>query len=95
MIKSCKIQLNCYLKEISDLCGIKKNLSTLLIRHSWATMAKGENLPLWVISEGLGHSNEKTTYTYLASFERSVLDVVGERISTLVQGTKECHYLHG
>lgn len=68
-------------------------LITYLARHSWATMAKRENLPLWVISEGLGHSNEKTTYTYLASFERSVLDLAGERISTLLAGQRgyNCH----
>lgn len=75
---------NKHLRRLGLLAGIKERVSTHVARHSWATMAKGENLPLWVISEGLGHSNEKTTYTYLASFERSVLDIAGERISTLV-----------
>lgn len=73
------------LARLSHLAGLGQRVTTHVARHSWATMAKSENLPLWVISEGLGHSNEKTTYTYLASFERSVLDVAGERISGLVQ----------
>lgn len=55
-----------------------------LARHSWATTAKLVNLPLWIISEGLGHSDEKTTYTYLASFERSVLDHANEQIHIAV-----------
>ncbi|MFV0470019.1 MAG: tyrosine-type recombinase/integrase [Dysgonomonas sp.] len=75
---------NFRLKKLSLLCGIKKNISTHVARHSWATVAKRENLPLWVISEGLGHSNEKTTYTYLASFDRSVLDSANEVISRAV-----------
>lgn len=81
------------LQKLASLAGVKEKVTTHVARHSWATMAKRENLPLWVISEGLGHSNEKTTYTYLASFERSVLDMAGERISTLVQGRRGCHLL--
>lgn len=79
------------LKKLANLAGVKEKVTTHVARHSWATMAKRENLPLWVISEGLGHSNEKTTYTYLASFERSILDQAGERISTLVQGRRGCY----
>lgn len=81
------------LEKLANLAGIKEKVTTHVARHSWATMAKRENLPLWVISEGLGHSNEKTTYTYLASFERSVLDQAGERISSLVQGRRGCYLL--
>ncbi len=77
------------LDSLRLLAGIKSKVTTHVARHSWATMAKGENLPLWVISEGLGHSNEKTTYTYLASFERSVLDKASERISTLFRTSKK------
>lgn len=83
---------NIRLEKLAHLARVEEKVTTHVARHSWATMAKGENLPLWVISEGLGHSNEKTTYTYLASFERSVLDLAGERISTLVQRHKSCHF---
>lgn len=81
------------LEKLACLAGIQEKVTTHVARHSWATMAKGENLPLWVISEGLGHSNEKTTYTYLASFDRSVIDLAGERISTLIQERNSCHFL--
>lgn len=73
------------LKQLSKLAGIEKNISTHVARHSWATIAKNEKLPLWVISEGLGHSNEKTTYTYLASFDRSIIDKASDRISRAVR----------
>lgn len=72
------------LKKLAKLAGIKETLSTHVARHSWATIAKLVNLPLWVISEGLGHSDEKTTYKYLASFERSVLDNANEQIQTVI-----------
>lgn len=73
------------LKKLSRLAGIGKNISTHVARHSWATIGKNEKLPLWVISEGLGHSNEKTTYTYLASFDRSIIDNASEKISKAIK----------
>ncbi|MDH6304368.1 integrase [Parabacteroides sp. PF5-5] len=76
---------NSRLGRIARLSGLQKKLTTHCSRHSWATIAKGEHLPLWVISEGLGHSNEKTTYTYLASFERTVLDKAVEKVSRAIK----------
>lgn len=75
---------NSRLKKLSAMAGIGKKLSTHVSRHSWATVGKKQNLPLWVISEGLGHSSEKMTYTYLASFDRSTLDNANEQISMAV-----------
>lgn len=72
------------LKRLSKLAGISCQLSTHVSRHSWATIGKKQNLPLWVISEGLGHSSEKMTYTYLASFDRSTLDNANEQIAMSV-----------
>lgn len=45
-----------------------------IARHSWASAAKAKNIPLSVISEGMGHESEKTTQIYLASLETSVID---------------------
>ena len=33
----CNQRMNSYLKEIADVCGIHKNLSTHTARHSYAT----------------------------------------------------------
>ncbi len=76
---------NKLLKELNKLAGLKKPITTHMSRHSWATIAKHEQLPLSVISEGLGHSNEKTTYIYLASFERSRLDEANDLISAAIE----------
>jgi integrase len=73
---------NKLLKIISRMAGIDKVISTHVARHSWATLAKRKNVPLAVISEGLGHRDERTTAIYLDSFETSVLDEVSELISS-------------
>ncbi len=78
-------QQNKYLKMLAAKAGISKCLSTHVSRHSWATMAKKENLPIWVISESLGHCNEKTTYTYLASLDRSALDRANDIVSATIE----------
>ena len=43
-------------------------------RHSWASIAHSKNIPLSVISEGMGHDSETTTQIYLASLNTSVID---------------------
>lgn len=43
-------------------------------RHGWASVAKSKNIPLSVISEGMGHDSEETTRIYLASLDTSVVD---------------------
>ncbi|MDR1632020.1 MAG: site-specific integrase [Dysgonamonadaceae bacterium] len=75
---------NLLLKELAKMAGINSPLSTHVARHSWATIAKRENLPLWVISEGLGHSSQKVTHTYLAGFERSRLDRANEIVCAAI-----------
>ena len=58
-------KLNSYLKEIADICGIKKNLTFHLARHTFATtttLAKG--VPIETVSKMLGHTNIKTTQIY-------------------------------
>jgi len=47
---------------------------TYTSRHTWATAARNHNIPLSVISAGMGHASEKTTQIYLASLENSVID---------------------
>jgi site-specific recombinase XerD len=56
---------NAYLKEIADVCGIDKNLTFHLARHTFATtttLAKG--VPIETISKMLGHTNIQTTQIY-------------------------------
>lgn len=69
---------------LGKIAHFAHSLTTHVCRHSWASLARMLNTPLAVISESLGHSDEKTTSVYLASFDRSVLDKVGDRVSQLV-----------
>ena len=58
-------KLNSYLKEIADLCGINKNITFHLARHTFATtttLAKG--VPIETVSKMLGHTNIETTQIY-------------------------------
>ena len=56
---------NAYLKEIADLCGINKNLTFHLARHTFATTITLSNgVPIETVSKMLGHTNIKTTQIY-------------------------------
>ena len=57
-------RINSYLKEIADLCGIKKNLTFHMARHTFATMSISKGVPMESISKMLGHTNIRTTQIY-------------------------------
>lgn len=66
--------VNYKLKEISALAGLQSRLTMYVARHSWASIAKNQNIPLSVISAGMGHDSEITTQIYLMSLDNSVVD---------------------
>lgn len=73
----------CYnkrLKIIAKMCGIEQNLTTYVSRHSFATQAMLQQVPLNAISAMLGHSSLKTTEVYLKSLPTNALDDYNERI---------------
>lgn len=66
---------NAYLKEIADLCGIKKNLTTHLARHTFATTVTLSNgVRIESVSKMLGHRSIKTTQHYAKILDRKVSD---------------------
>lgn len=71
------------LKRISELLNLEKPLSSYVARHSWATIALRKGISVQVISEGMGHENEKTTRIYLASLDQSVIDDANAQIIAL------------
>lgn len=73
-IKKVLKQTNSDLKEIARLAKVDFHLTTYVARHSWATILKRSGISTSVISEGLGHTTEKTTQIYLDSFENETLD---------------------
>mgnify|MGYP001263367341 FL=1 len=72
--------INRHLKEIAKLVNISTPLSMYCARHSWASAAKYKNIPLSVISEGMGHDSESTTQIYLASLDNTLVDNANAQI---------------
>lgn len=66
--------VNNKLKEIAKKICLPIPLSTYVARHSWASIAKSKNIPLSVISEGMGHDSETTTQIYLSSLDSSAIN---------------------
>jgi len=67
-------KINYYLKIIGKGLGLSLSLTLYVARHAWASIAKSKNIPLSVISEGMGHDSETTTRIYLASLDTSAID---------------------
>jgi len=68
-------RMNSYLKELADICHIKKNLTMHVARHSFATSVTLNNgIPIETVSKMLGHTSIKTTQIYAK--------IVDEKIST-------------
>lgn len=66
-------RMNSYLKEIADLCGITKNLTFHLARHTFATTVTLTNgVPIESVSKMLGHKSLKTTQHYAKILDRKV-----------------------
>lgn len=82
--KNALFKVNRKLKEIGRLAGLSHPLTMYVARHSWASIARSRNIPLHVISEGLGHDSDKTTYIYLASIEASEVDEANREILGLL-----------
>ena len=76
--------VNYRLKELSTMLKLQRPLTMYMARHSWASAAKAKNVPLSVISEGMGHDSEATTQIYLASLETSVVDKANKMILGLL-----------
>lgn len=65
-----KVEKRCWpslLKEIADLCGIKKNLTTHIARHSFACIALANKVSMESIAKMLGHTDIKTTKIYASA----------------------------
>jgi len=81
-------RLNSYLKEIADLCGIEKNITFHLARHTFATTVTLTNgVPIESVSKMLGHSKITTTQIYAKVIERKLsgdMKTLKEKLSRVV-----------
>ena len=66
-------KLNSYLKELADLCDIKKNLTFHMARHTFATTVTLTNgVPIETVSKLLGHTKLATTQIYARVIEKKL-----------------------
>ncbi|MCU4174005.1 site-specific integrase [Carboxylicivirga sp. N1Y90] len=66
-------KLNCYLKELAVICGVKKNLTMHMARHTFATTITLSNgVPIETVSRILGHNSLKVTQIYARVLENKV-----------------------
>ena len=66
---------NAYLKELADICGINKVITTHTARKSYASVLYQKGVSIGVIAKMLGHTSEKTTQrTYAFLTEDNVLN---------------------
>ena len=72
--------VNRKLKAIAQLASIPTPLSMYVARHSWASIARDQNVPISIISGGLGHDSEQTTQIYLASIRTELIDEANSMI---------------
>ena len=65
--------MNSYLKEIADVCGIKKKLTFHIARHTFATNVTLTNgVPIESVSKMLGHKSLRTTQHYAKILDKKI-----------------------
>ena len=60
---------NKWVNRIAESLGIDVDVTSYTARHTYATILLKSNAPLSMISKSLGHTNLKTTESYLGSFD--------------------------
>lgn len=75
---------NKQLKKLASLLGENIVLTSYTSRHTWASTARKHNIPVAVISDGMGHTSEKTTLIYLSSIDTSVIDRANAELVSLL-----------
>lgn len=76
--------VNRNLKRLGKTAKLKTPLTMYVARHSWASTARRMNIPIAVISEGLGHDNEVTTSIYLSTVGSEAIDNANKKIIKLL-----------
>ena len=72
-------KMNAYLKEIADVCGITKTLTTHCARHTFATtVTLANNVSIESVSKMLGHKSIRMTQHYAKILEKTVVREMGE-----------------
>lgn len=79
---------NKQLEKLSGMLGGGVSLTSYVSRHSWVSTAHKHNVPLAVISDGMGHHSERTTQIYLASMNEDVINRTNAKIVASLDNKK-------
>ena len=82
-------QVNKQLKTVAEMVGMTTKLTMYCARHSWATIARQLQIPMEVISHGMGHTHERTTEIYLKSIDCQTIDQANRLIMGQLQDVQE------
>ena len=77
-------KMNSYLKELADICGIRKNLSTHCARHTFATLTLANGATIDNVAKMLGHANVNMTRRYAKVLDSSIMrdmEIVAENMA--------------
>lgn len=67
-------KMNSYLKELADVCGIKKKLTTHTGRYTFSTVVTlANNVSLENVAKMLGHTSTRMTQRYAKVLDQSIL----------------------
>lgn len=69
------------LADLAERLGLPAKLTSYVARHTWASEALRQGIPIAVISQALGHTSEKTTRFYLALLDQSMLNKANLTVS--------------
>ena len=72
------------LRRWGQKAGLQRHLTSYVARHTWASQANENNIPIAVISQGLTHTNLRTTTNYIASLSTYKLDYSNHRLIRLL-----------
>ena len=82
--RSALTRYNRHLKQLADVFQIIPNLTGYSARHSWASIANQQGVPIAVVSKGMGHTSERTTHIYINRLDYSDVHSANDRIAKLV-----------
>ena len=74
--------INDWMKRIFKKLGIDKKWTTYVARHTFSTVMKRSGASTEFIQEALGHSDLKTTESYLDSFDKYVKKEFAQRLTS-------------
>ena len=86
--RSALSRINRALKKIAGDLNIRTPLTTYVARHTWATLARDNGVPISTISAGLGHTTEDMTHIYLKELDTDHLKQVNKMMNNLILNVK-------